>query len=215
MAASRPEPTITPLQLLNLLAPKEHRPILEIAPKVGMFHSYYTYSTPYLSWPGVERNGSENEPQISFTVAGGEILLPRAPTLQADAPRELVEEITQWVNFQLGAAKDFGRVIDVVTRLESICTSKSQLRYVWPPIVSLCKVSEDTKQLAEEMAELKTPKNPPSLNSELREACRQAATTVTSAMFFEEPEQPKAVQVTINFTQLTYKEPHGRFYAMS
>lgn len=126
--------------------------------------------------------------------------IPRGTTLQPDAPEELVRGITAWSLNGGDASGDFGRVMRLFGVLNEELT-RSQMRFVWPSIIALCRDDSGRVSIFEtgnELQELKAPAIPPVLPHGLLLACRKTAGTITMAgLIPKDAPDPEVGEVTV------------------
>jgi len=190
--AAHPQPPLTCEQVVDLFAPKEHRASLKILGDIAALHSYYTNAGIEVDWPGLI-----NPQEISISSTGvTNVFFPKKPVLQPDHDRELMAQLTGWMNEELAIARDYGRIASMVHYLNSLCSTKRQFRYVWPSIVSLCKENPIMEGVATALVDCKQPQNVTPLSPGLRAACNKSATTMTLHLMSysgtEQPPEPEA-----------------------
>lgn len=145
--------------------------------------------------------------------------IPRAMSLQADAPEELVNSITAWSQNGGDSSGDFGRVMKLFQTLNKELT-RNQLRFVWPSIIPLCGANPDNEtmcELAKDLQECRPPLASPGLPHGLLQACRRTAATISMASLIPaDVSDPELGQVTIRCgEQGHYVEPNLEFYGLS
>jgi hypothetical protein len=163
--------TLTHEDFIQLFVPAEHREMWRAAARLMVQHSravsYQWHNGPWLQFNLYDKGGS-----IPAT--------PRVLELQPDAPMDLIQSITKWTTHGGDASGDCGRIMKLFDILNDKC-SKSQLRFLWPSILTiLCMDDNKTalKEWARELQELKPPKQPVELPREVLQACRRTSETV-------------------------------------
>jgi hypothetical protein len=136
--------------------------------------------------------------------------IPRSMVLQPDAPEELVQNITAWSLNGGDASGDFGRVMKLFKTLNEELT-RSQLRFVWPSIIAICRCDPDVAHIVEigdELQELKAPAIQPVLPHGLLLACRKTAASVALASLIpRDAPDPELGEVTVEAVNgRTYSE---------
>jgi hypothetical protein len=192
-------------QILDLITPPEHRAALRTAAEVANIEDFYGHEHLHL--------GTLFGPEVRVTLkhtTRTKILVPQDPQLQSDADPELMTAFTQWVTAGIQLEKDWGRVRHVFDVLAKRCASPSQVRYVWPSIVALCKMRIETEELARQLADFRQPRNLPKMDLPFMEACRKAAATVTTALFLDDTPSPKKA-LYIQVDHATWDEGCGKF----
>lgn len=210
MQVTLEHPTIRPHQAVNLLARPEHRDMLNKVGKIAAVHTYYSPPAVELMWP--------TEPPVKITFCCSDAscsYLPKKPALQKDADPEIVALVTQWVTHTVNVARDFGRVCFVLDRLNELCGTKVQFRYLFPSIVPLCRMNEEMTKVAEAIGPFRVPKNLPPVPIGLRDAARLAAATITSAMLLEPATGEKQKTVQIGIEHPKWEEACGKFDSIS
>jgi hypothetical protein len=193
-------------EFLALFAPPEHWEILKTASEVAAINATGGYHG------GVVRHHSVmgGSASIMFIVAAsGAPLMPRNLVVLPQAPSALVERLSVWVNREIEVAMEFARVNALVNWLDANCATKDQMRFLWPPIVSLCMVQEYTTALGERLREFKTPSSLPSMPAEVKAACRSTSATVTTAMMLDETPAPFSAPVTVTLAASEHYEDEG------
>ena len=144
--------------------------------------------------------------------------VPRELRMQPDAPKEIVERIYQWTEHGGDVSRDFGRVGRVLSILNENF-SRTAIRYYWPTILALCSENPQTKDLVQELQEMRQPVKLNPLPLGLPLACRQTAETIATARLIpadiDETTLPHelAGRVTIGIVEgQHYIEPFGAFY---
>jgi hypothetical protein len=200
-----PQPDIRPTVMSDMLARPEHRDMLKRTPKVAAINAYYSSPTIDVIWP--------SDPPVKLTVctSSGDVFLPKKPSLQKDADPEAVEQITHWVNHTVSTGRDFGRAAFVLSELNNLCSTKTQMRYLFPSVVPLCRMNEEMAKVALAIGPFRVPKNLPPVPFGLREAAKLAAATVTAAMLLEPAKAEKSKSITLCPIPPTWEEGCGKF----
>ncbi|MGZ3350985.1 MAG: hypothetical protein ACXU89_18780 [Xanthobacteraceae bacterium] len=142
--------------------------------------------------------------------------IPHHLELQPDAPQGVVDRINHWITNGGDVSRDYGRVMKVLGALNEHC-SRNTLRYYWPSIIAICSVADNTKVLAAELQELKTPASPKPLPQGLSAACRLTAETIATTLLI--PEEARIAEGEVILEAVSgqeYTEPGlGHFFGIS
>jgi hypothetical protein len=153
------------------------------------------------------------------TISNGEHAppAPRHIAIQGDAPPEIVENIREWALRGGDPSRDFGRVIQVLNILNQNF-SRVAIRYYWPTILAILSEGTNTKDLVQEMQDLKMPARLKPLPPGLMQACRLAAETVSTTRLLpvdvEEPDAGGKAVIDIVCGQ-HYEETFGKFWGVA
>lgn len=188
MVATNPQPVLTSAELVSLFAPLEHRDMLRETPRISSSVSYRYREELKVKLGNL---GLVEFELINRDDGDGSALMPKNPAVQPDADPEKIAQITQWVTWRRDVGYQFGRVKGLLNRLDSYCKSPRQVRYVWPSVLALARMSSEDamKDLANELEDFREPRNMPPISAEMREVCRKASTTVAGALLLEERPQ--------------------------
>lgn len=183
-------PNLTYEDFLRLFVAPDEREICRLAPTVCNLYQTRSAAVPNaLGLPLLSLHMDDSKGTSAP-------LIPKNLAIQDDAPSELVARITPWVIERLSIGTDFGLVKVVLARLDHECTGgPSQLRYMWPSILSLCSLDENLTPFADAIRGLRQPKSIPSLPPEWRDACRQSAATIAAALLLPTTAPPASMLV--------------------
>jgi hypothetical protein len=189
-------------EFLSLFAPPEHWPILKTAAEVAQVSSssgeFHESHFKHKALPGSVR--------VTFQVhdlGDGAPLLPRNDVPLKKAPKELMTRVVEWANRDIDMGFQFARAVALLEWMESSCDTARQIRFLWPAIVPLCALNEETAALGERIKEFKTPTSLPALPAEVRAACRSTASLIAGATLLPETPEPTApVQVSAMVTSV-------------
>jgi hypothetical protein len=173
----------THAEFLELFAPPEHWEILNTASEVASVDAdggnhWATFDHKDLIEPvGTRVVG------IRFTVCpvGGRApLLPRnRNVLHVSAP--LTQKITSWVTERVKLGYDYALATALLEWMNDKCDSPKQIRYLWPSLVALCALSDETKDLGHKLRDTKPPQSLPAMPIEVRDACRETSRSIAIA----------------------------------
>jgi hypothetical protein len=191
----------------SLFTPAEHREILARAPMLSTCHDgYHMVESP---WSFRYGDGPELDADLvlglGFQTHKGvpAPLPPLHPARQRDVSPELVEKVNTWVQAFMEIQKKFILAAHVFTRLNQVCETPEQVRYLWPPVLSLIRAG-CLSDLADKLTPFCAPATLPSLSPELREAIRDAAGTVTAAQLLDAKPLEREDPVELLLTGLFY-----------
>ncbi len=187
--------------ILELFAPVEDHEILKRAPML-MLHSSYMPLSMAMKFGS---DGGQGTLVVDFKADNdSRPFFPKYPHLQPTARPDLVDRLTEWVNTRYKIGLDFGRALVVVNMLDEECKSPAQIRYVWPSIAPLCRMSDKTADLALRIEEFRAVKTPPQLSIGLRNACRKSAGALTMAMMLAPDFSPPPAPVSLRMSDFPY-----------
>jgi hypothetical protein len=173
-------------EFLALFAPKEHWDILKTAADVaditaagGLHVSEYTNGSPV------------GEMTISFVVsAAAAPLMPRNKSVLPHAPKELIDRLDAWVAVEIEIGYGFARAKALLSWLEANCTTKDQMRFLWPSLLALCSLRPYLADLGDRIQEFKPQRSLPEMPMEVRAACKSTSGIIASAMMLPAEEEP-------------------------
>ncbi|MGZ3665688.1 MAG: hypothetical protein ACXVDA_14540, partial [Ktedonobacterales bacterium] len=114
---------------------------------------------------------------------------PRHPSLQEDAPPELVQRLEKWVSRRVEMGYDFGRAALVLGTISNF--SVAQARFMWPCIRTLCAVTrsdgydERLREFADKLSDCTIPSVIPAVTPQMRRAMRQTNGVITAACMLD------------------------------
>jgi hypothetical protein len=206
-----PAKSITHDNFISLFVPVEHRQMyrtIAVAAESSNRRATYKWGDVVLGFTLNHFPGAYPPP------------IPRSMVLQPDAPEELVQNITAWSLNGGDASGDFGRVMKLFKTLNEELT-RSQLRFVWPSVIALCRCDPDVAHIVEigdTLQELKAPAIQPVLPHGLLLACRKTAASVALASLIpRDAPHPALGEVTVEAVNgRTYNEPSlGEFSGLT
>lgn len=146
-----------------------------------------------------------NDSVVEFSVALGKdvpFLLPNyARAILDTSSNESRVRLIDWVAERYQLSMTYGRIKQLFEHLNVLCAVPAQVKFLWPSIEVLASIAEEKNKDVPISDKLNsgTRKSLPFVSPELREACRETATTI--AMWQMLPEPPPrdtlGVQVTI------------------
>lgn len=165
----------------SLFIPAEHRQMyrdMSMLARLGDHHSVtFRWGTSKLYFHLLKRDGQCPLPA------------PQNMVVQHDAPTELVERITTFVNNGGDASGEYGRVHMLFNALNDKMT-KGQIRFVWPSVLTLLAVNPILAETLKELQDVKVPAKQPELLPGLLAACRKAAATIATASLIPSDVEP-------------------------
>jgi hypothetical protein len=118
--------------------------------------------------------------------------------------KAIVTRIDSWLERRLALGVDYSRIQQVFGILNERCSSPQQVKFLWPSIVSLCKMNDATREIAYGMEAARTPASIPTLSPELRSACRKTAGAIAVANLLGElPDVTPEVTITCDGVSVT------------
>lgn len=203
-------PSITPLQVLALTAPSEHRATLANIHEITKVGEYWRDNEVEINlnddWR-VEFDSRHCSPQETLP------LWPKNPELQPDHDPAIVEEIVAWAGRRLEIGWEFGRLERALEALDACCSSLSQVRYYWPSITALARVA-GLNDLVEKLdiAAGRVPNHLPSLPMGLRDALRAGAGTVAIGSLMENQDRVERKEWAKHYVEITPQERRSKSY---
>lgn len=201
--------SMTHEECLRLVAPPEHVHLLLEASKIAN------------TWGNREMKAivpvlvdeCPSAPEVTFTLTTGNYrappLAPKNPMWQADAPRESVERVVEWLENRYAVGRRFGMVKHVLLELNRLCTHGSQLTYLMPTVSHLCVRGKSSRMdtWLDRFGAYKPVKNAPALSLPLRKATGDAAALLTTlSLLGDDIPEPEVGEVAIKVTV-----PHFKF----
>lgn len=197
--------SMTHEECLRLVAPAQHVELLLEASKIA---SYWASSEAKVkATVPVFVDEYPSMPEVTFTLTTGNYkdppLAPRNPMWQADAPRESVERVVEWLENRYAVGRRFGMVKHVLFELNRLCTHGSQLTYLMPTVSHLCVRGKSSRMdtWLDRFGAYKPVKNAPALSLALRKATGDAAALLTTLSLLEDDiPEPEVGEVAIKVT---------------
>jgi hypothetical protein len=171
-------------EFLQLFAAEEDHRILKEAARVAWVNSVGgVHATEFNSHKFTEAWGS-NTVHLNFhvnMVDNFAPLIPRNSVILQDAPSALIGKLTRWVLARVEQNFEMSTVNTLLWWMQNNCDNPAQIRFLWPSILSLASMHEETKDWGDRLREIRKPKTLPPLNLAVREACRSTAGIIASA----------------------------------
>jgi hypothetical protein len=194
--------SITHDELLELFAPPEHWELLRTAADIAEVNAVSNYKTIKFTDDRLRDVCFQNHVTLCFTandVGGKAPLMPLNNNLLR-TNTALVDKLVAWITSQVTLGYEYGVTAALLNWLSENCDSPKQIRYLWPTLLTLCALSENTKELGDNLREVKAPQSLPALPPEVRDALRSSAKTIAIASLIGadqavEPEPPVHVQL--------------------
>lgn len=199
-------PTFKYDEFLALLAPPEHHHILKLAAEVSTAEASGGHHAAVFKSDLLDAARSVS---LYFNVNnnGTPPLMPRGDRILDTAPKELLENLATWANREVEVARVFKKARQLFEWLNANMATKDQIRFVWPVVVTLCSVSEETAQLADRIREFKPQRSLPHIPMEVRRAVQDTTGLLTSASMIEgQTPKGKIPQVTVQFVSSEFPE---------
>jgi hypothetical protein len=138
------------------------------------------------------------------------------PQIQGDAPQEIVDRIHEWAARGGDASREFGRVMKVLEILNA-GFSRVAIRYYWPTILAICSESTHTKDIVQELQDMRQPARLKPLPPGLSTACRLTAETISTARLIPaDIEEEEGMESTIDIVVgQSYNEQFSAFWGLS
>lgn len=202
MQALHGEFPMTHRECLELVAPPQHIEFLMSATEwadVSSHENEMSVTVPY------EIDGVFH-PMVDLkmrTHAGKEPpLRPRLPRWHAVDDR-LQKMVITWVDHRLATTRMAAAVEWVIEELALRCDSGQQVRYLWPAIMHLCKLSESehTLRWVDKNGAYRAVKSTPHIGPHLRKALHATSEWLTKASLIDTIEEPRMGQVGITMSQ--------------
>lgn len=178
---------LTHQNVLDLFAEPEHHALLWNAADIADCSPRNIFCVPWLP-PGVESLPEYVIPKVWITLQGIKPpCAPRNPKLRAVDEPVLAAELDYWLRSRLDIGYNFGRVLRVLKKLDELCSSPRQVRFLWPAVASLA-TGDEQQALHDKLAPSATPPSTiPTITPELREHMLAAAGTLAGATLLGEP----------------------------
>lgn len=193
--------SLTHKEYLDLLAPPEHHQTLMDAAEFADVSSNLYKNIDFLH-PSFE--GIVDGPVSLFcTIHKPGKTMPLAPrnsVILKDAPKEIRDKLAGWVLTVADINFNAARTRALMWWLNDNCNTAAQVRFLWPTIVHIAALDEDTRSLADKMREIKKISTLPALPLEVTAACKSTSKWVAMmSLLSDDMETPKAdpkVEVT-------------------
>jgi hypothetical protein len=207
-----PAPTMSHDEFCRLFINPDHREAFRIASAFAKMPRYYREDAITYRWP-LRDSGKVD---LAFKLMGNaSTLVPNEPKIQADAPHGVVNAIDEWLNQRLQLGVDWGRVLACVDAMNTQCRTSTQVRYLWPSILSLTKIAG--LDSSAKIEEYKEPSVIPTLDPGLRAALQKTAGTIATAALLNDPPEfdlDGKVQITYNGSRQILEDGLSPFVAM-
>lgn len=199
--------TLTHDEFLELFADEGDRHILRTAATVASISSQGGFHHGTLKSEALNEKLRTRSCRVMFTVNIKDSyapLLPRCDVVRPDAPEHVMSKLTNWVVTTAQNNMEVNRVSRLLWWLHNNCQGASQVRYLWPSIITLCSMDETNENLqnfANRLRELRRPQSLPSMPPEVRDAFKKTASIVAALSLLPnttpEPVAPPEVSVQI------------------
>lgn len=177
---------LTPEDLLELFVRPEHRQmVVEVVNLCGVSGQVWFQHKLWLGDAGmvVGVNYAPNGDHPGFakpSYCGKELhARPDSPALR---------KLTEWASWRLRMGQDWGLVLAVLIKLNSLCGTPSELRFIWPSILPLLSFNEATRDAAVALEQFRTPRAFPTVPGPLLEASRHCAGVIAKALLLPNPD---------------------------
>jgi hypothetical protein len=207
-----PAPSMSHDDFCKMFINPDHREAFRIASAFAKMPRYYRESSITYQWP-LRVAGKVD---LGFKLMGdAQTLVPNEPKIQADAPDGIVRAIDEWLDQRLQLGVDWGRVLACVHTMNTQCRTSTQVRYLWPSILSLTKMAG--LDSSAKIEEYKEPSVIPTLEPGLRVALQKTAGTIATAALLNDPPEfdlDGKVQITYNGSRQILEDGLSPFVAM-
>jgi hypothetical protein len=173
--------TFTEREALAMVAPPDRREILSCIMSVA---SVIQDRTLVMRAPPPHENRT-----VRLTLSSGNMAWPKYPAFQPDMPADLYTRLHGWIEQRTQIGRDFGVVRRLLYHLHERCANPSEVRAVWPAVLTLCRASPSLGVLADQVEDFKPPKRAPPIDHGYRSVCRTTAATITTASMLPSPDQ--------------------------
>ncbi len=116
-------------------------------------------------------------------------------------PEEVTTKLTRFANLRGQISIDFGHMHMLVDWLQTHCATPMQARFVCPSLVGLIALSEDGKDLADQLRPFRLPSALPRLPRGLAEYAKQIDARIARAMLLPKPETKAHDMEVVMLTQ--------------
>lgn len=189
---------MTHRECLQLVAPPEHIDLLISATEWANVNTYE--SSMEVKIPATV--DGVDHPEISLTMrthAGQEPpIRPRAPRWRA-APPEVQLKAIKFAEHQLAVDRLTSLTKHIIEWMEDKCETGQQVRYLWPSIMHLCKLSgsEHVQRWVDKFGAYRAVKSAPHVPLYMRKAIQQTSELLTKAALLDEIKAPEEGEVAV------------------
>jgi hypothetical protein len=193
--------SLTHDELLELFAPPEHWELLRTAADIAEVKAASNYKTIKFTDDRLRDVCFQNHVTLCFTandVGGKAPLMPLNNNLLR-TNTALMDKLVAWITSRVTLGYEYGVTAALLSWLAEHCDSPKQVRYLWPTLLTLCALNEPTKELGDNLREIKAPQSLPAMPPDVREALRSTAKTIAIASLIghqeNNPEPPVRVDL--------------------
>jgi hypothetical protein len=200
---------ITHEEFLSAYAPPEHWTLLRDADEIAHVYSAGSVHVGRIFDERLRELAPSNEASILFCVSevnGRAPLRPRNDRILDTCPQHVRDKLTSWVIEQVKVGYDFSRIRMLLHWLNNNCNSPYQARYIWPSVVALCALSEETKDFGHKLREVRPPRALPHISQDIRAALKLSAGTVATASLLPPAETAPFFPVSLRLQGFTAKK---------
>lgn len=181
---------VTPDELVRLFVKPEHRSTVyearNLYPWSGGHYSHMRTQAPDGLFLSIGQNGPT---PVLFPVYDRGSYGRNVMTIQDDVPSNIWEKFNNFVQSQLVIFRQFQLTYQVMSKLNEICASPSQMRFFWPALEVLAThaCARDNKEtlIKAVMANSKAPV--PRITPTLRVACQDTGAVITAQQMMGKP----------------------------
>jgi hypothetical protein len=192
--------SLTHDELLELFAPPEHWELLRTAADIAEVRAASNYKTIKFTDDRLRDTCFQNHVTLCFTAndVGGKAPLMPVNNNLLRANTALVDRLVAWSTSRVTLGYEYGVTAALLNWLSENCDSPKQIRYLWPSLLTLCALNEQTKELGDNLREVKAPQSLPALPLEVRRALRSSAKTIAIASLIgTDQAEPKLLPVSV------------------
>jgi hypothetical protein len=185
---------LTSDDLEQLFIRKEHRHMSR------EFRNLYPWTNSYyqsLRNPIIYRGGKRhveitidaNRIALAFPVYEGSSYSSRDMAVVEDVPDDVLARYNSYTSWLLDTFEEYNLVYRVMDKLDEICASPSQMKFIWPGLEILTQHSakRDAKSSLAKIINANSKVPMPRISTALREACRNSSATLTVLQMMGEP----------------------------
>lgn len=199
MCALTPMPELTHDDFLNLFVEPKDQRVLKEAARLAHVDRKAVNFVSAIEHPRFEEALGAPMVDVMFELYGDDApLSPKNNVPLKGAPQHVLGAIAEWAISMVEINIQSSRTHALVHWLNENCANAAQVRFLWPSIVALANMREDTKGFANKLRDVPAPKSLPAIPAEVRTACRLTAGFVASAsLIAPDPEDDKFYPVEI------------------
>lgn len=198
-------------EFLALFAPPEHHKMLKEAAEIAQVDSNGGYHNVAFSHERFKTAFGSETVHLCFHLRpqnGLAPLMPRNTVILSTAFPETLERLADWVIERVKINTSINRAKAVLSWLANNCSTANEVRFLWPTLIAVASLHDDTKDFGHKLREVRAPKSLPAIPFEVKAGLKASAGAVASAMLLGNPE-PFSAPVTVSINRVDVSRREG------